>query len=130
MSKQRAKGTKYENRVRDHYLRPVWSTADRAPLRGTADLGDFDGTPLVVEAKKRNAWRIGEWIRTTAAKAARVKRDWVIVFAGDKRISGLDTDYAVSEAEHYFGLHRRIHELDDEIDELERQIRYLQDEAR
>ena len=58
MSKQRQKGTQYENHVRDTYLRHIWPTADRAPLRGTADEGDFDGTPYVVEAKKRNAWRV------------------------------------------------------------------------
>ena len=104
MSKQRAKGTQYENRVRDNYLRPIWPSADRAPLRGTADVGDFDGTPLVVEAKKRNAWRLGEWIRTTAAKAVLEGRPWIIVFAGDKRISGLEADYVVMETEFFFRL--------------------------
>ena len=102
MSKARQKGTQYENRVRDRYLRPIWSGADRAPLRGTADIGDFDGTPLVVEAKKRNAWRLGDWIRTTQRKALLEGRDWIIVFAGDKRLKDLDTDYVCTTAEHYF----------------------------
>lgn len=108
MSKQRQKGTQYENHVRDHYLRHIWPTADRAPLRGTADAGDFDGTPYVVEAKKRNRWALPEWIRTTRAKADRVDRPWAIVFAGDKRLKDLDRDFVVTEAAEFFQLHRII----------------------
>jgi len=102
VSKARQKGTAYENRVRDHYLRSVWPSADRAPLRGTSDVGDFDGTPLVVEAKKRNAWRLGDWIRTTTRKALLEGRPWIIVFAGDKRVAGLEEDYVCMEAEFFF----------------------------
>ena len=108
MSKARAKGTQYENRVRDRYLRPIWPSADRAPLRGTADVGDFDGTPLVVEAKKRDAWRLGEWIRTTQRKAVLEGRPWCIVFAGDKRLKDLQHDYVVCDAVEYFQLHQII----------------------
>ena len=102
MSKARQKGTQYENHVRDTYLRRIWPLADRAPLRGVLDAGDFDGTPLIVEAKKRNAWRIGDWIRTTQAKAARDDVPWVIVFAGDKRLADLQHDYVVLPAEQVF----------------------------
>ena len=104
VSKARQKGTAYENRVRDHYLRSVWPSADRAPLRGTSDVGDFDGTPLVVEAKKRNAWRLGDWIRTTTRKALLEGRPWIIVFAGDKRVAGLEEDYVCMEADFFFRL--------------------------
>ena len=104
MSKARTKGTQYENRVRDRYLRPIWPSADRAPLRGTADRGDFDGTPVIVEAKKRDAWRLPDWIRTTQRKAVLEGRPWCIVFAGDKRLKDLQDDYVVTTAEHYFGL--------------------------
>lgn len=103
MSKQRQKGTQYENHVRDHYLRPIWPTADRAPLRGTADAGDFDGTPYVVEAKKRNRWALPEWIRTTRAKAERVEKDWMIVFAADKR-TDMSEDLVVLPARVLFEL--------------------------
>lgn len=103
MSKQRQKGTQYENRIRDHYLRQIWPTADRAPLRGTADAGDFDGTPWVVEAKKRNRWDLPAWIRTTRAKADRVGKPWMIVFAGDKR-TDMNQDLVVLTAESFFEL--------------------------
>jgi len=121
MSKARAKGTQYENRVRDRYLRPIWPSADRAPLRGTADVGDFDGTPLVVEAKKRDAWRLGDWIRTTQRKAVLEGRPWCIVFAGDKRLKDLQEDYVATTAEHFFGLHA-------EIDILQRHVADMMEE--
>lgn len=104
MSKARAKGTQYEIYVRDRYLRPNWEGADRAPLRGTADVGDFDGTPYIVEAKKHDSWRLPSWIRTTSRKAVLEGRPWCIVFAGDKRMKGLDEDYVVCTAELFFEL--------------------------
>ena len=67
-----------------------------------------------MEAKKRNAWRLGEWIRTTSAKAVLEGRDWIIVFAGDKRISGLEADYVVCEAEHYFALQRDVARMEEQ----------------
>ena len=108
MSKARAKGTGFENHVRDTYLRPIWPMADRAPLRGVLDAGDFDGLPFILEAKKRNAWRIGDWIRTTAGKAARDDVPWVVIFAGDKRTAGLDDDYVIMPAAQFFEIMEEV----------------------
>jgi hypothetical protein len=86
MSWQRRKGTDYENHVRDEYLLDVFPYCKRAPLSGVADAGDFINTRhFIMEAKKRNAWRLPEWIRVVAGKAARDKRPWMLWFAGDKR---------------------------------------------
>ena len=100
MSKARRKGTDFENYLRDKYLRLVWPDADRAPLRGTNDRGDFDGTPFVIEAKKRNRWDLPNWIRTTRGKVpAGASRDgWMIWFAGDKRKGDLTDDYVLMPA--------------------------------
>ena len=86
MSRQRQKGTQYENHVRDEYLRKIWPHAQRAPLLGINDAGDFINTgSLMVEAKKRNAWRLPEWIRVIFKKSVKQQRPWILVFAGDKR---------------------------------------------
>ena len=110
MSKARSKGTQYENHLRDQYLTGVWPQADRAPLRGTQDRGDFDGTPLVIEAKKRNAWALPAWIRTTRAKAERVGRPWMILFAGDKR-TDMSEDLVVMPTRQLFNLLSNFHDV-------------------
>lgn len=101
MSKARRKGTDYENWLRDTYLRHIWPHAERAPLRGTNDAGDFDHVGgYVVEAKKRNKWDLPAWMRTTQAKVRDgMSRDsWMIWFAGDKRKGELRDDYVVMPA--------------------------------
>lgn len=99
MSKPRAIGTAYENDVLED-LRVIWPNAERAPLKGTLDAGDFTGIPLVVEAKKRNttkAWRIAEWIKVTRHKAGieGKGKPWVIFFAADRR--SFPGDYVVMD---------------------------------
>ena len=101
MSRQRRKGTDYENHLRDKYLRRIWPSADRAPLRGTADRGDFDNVGgFVVEAKKRNKWDLPAWMRSTQKKVPPTEHPdaWMIWFAGDKRKGELTGDYVVMPA--------------------------------
>lgn len=101
MSKARRKGTDYENHLRDKYLRIVWPSAERAPLRGTHDRGDFDHVGgFVIEAKKRNAWALPEWMRKTKAKVPPSQHpdSWMVWFAGDKRKGDLTDDYVVMPA--------------------------------
>ena len=102
MSKARRKGTDYENHLRDKYLRRIYPNAERAPLRGTNDRGDFDHVgEFVVEAKKRNKWDLPAWMRTTQKKvpAEWHPKSWMIWFAGDKRKGELTDDYVVMPAE-------------------------------
>jgi hypothetical protein len=122
VSKQRAKGTAYENHVLETYLRPIWPKAERAPLKGTDDYGDFINVGRwLVEAKKRKKLQ-GEiigWVNKVIGKtiwaaqkllpgesASRVRknaarRPWVIVMAGDKR-SQPDIDLVVLPASLFF----------------------------
>lgn len=101
MSKQRRKGTDYENHLRDRYLSLIWPDADRAPLRGTADRGDFDNVGgFVIEAKKRDRWDLPAWMRTTQKKVPHDKHpdSWMVWFAGNKRRGELRDDYVVMPA--------------------------------
>lgn len=88
-------GTRFENWLRDHVLRPIWPTAKRAAKQGTLDDADFIdcGTfmqPLMVEAKWRKTtkgWRIAQWVATLRVKQARNGQDWVLFVAEDMRVS-------------------------------------------
>ena len=101
MSKARRKGTGYENHLRDTYLQDIWPGADRAPLRGSNDHGDFDNVGgYVVEAKKRDRWALPDWIRVTQKKLRPGDRPdgWMIWFAGNKTRGVVRDDYVLMPA--------------------------------
>jgi hypothetical protein len=87
----RAKGTKWENEIRDTWLWRIWPTARRAGNLGINDYGDFanvDG--WLIEAKNRKNIQLTEWIRMVYTKIERQGREigkspWVIAFKGDRR---------------------------------------------
>lgn len=81
MSKARDKGTAGENYFLE-FLRVIWPTAERAPLKGVQDKGDFVGVPLLVEAKHTKTILIPEWVRKARTKA---EGRWVLVWKGDTR---------------------------------------------
>lgn len=102
MSKSRAKGTRFENDVVSRYLRQVWPYADRAPLRGVRDFGDFTNVNgWLIEAKHRKVWRIPEWVRTIRQKVKDQDptAPWALVLRQDGRNL---PDLVVLPAEQYF----------------------------
>lgn len=104
------KGTAFENHVLDTYLRRVWPKAERSPLKGGLDFGDYTGVGnYLVEAKKTKTWRIPEWVRTIRKKIGSQSptSPWVLVFAGDKRQEP-KVDLVVLPAEQYFEQLRRL----------------------
>lgn len=56
---------------------------ERAPLKGTADYGDFTGVPWLHEAKNTAKPLFLEWARKASSKAN--KRPWVVMWKGDLR---------------------------------------------
>lgn len=79
----RKKGSAWEVELLD-LLRPIWPDVERAPLKGTADFGDFvnvDG--LLIEAKKTDAPHFLEWARKARDKTG--GNGWRIVWSGDRR---------------------------------------------
>ena len=86
MSRQKAKGTLGENRVRD-YLRAVTGLdVRRNPPAGTRDVGDlsgvtFAGEPAVVEVKKCSAPQVARWMREARVEARHAQaRLWCVVW--------------------------------------------------
>ena len=131
MSKQRAKGTPYENYVRDMYLLPVFPNAKRAPQLGIHDAGDFINTRhFLFEAKKWDKWDIPFWIRKTAPKAEKRGRPWVIIFARDKRKGhpSLRDDFAVLPARYLFRLLAAVYGAESDEDGLYDPFEGLNDE--
>lgn len=114
MSKARQKGTSFENHVLEEYLRPIWPDADRSPLRGVKDAGDFlNINGWIIEAKNRKAWRLPEWIRQVYRQKQNVDplAPWAIVFKGDKR-TDLNEDYVVMPAAQWFRQMARLRYLE------------------
>ena len=83
MSKARAKGTLWETELLEH-LRAVWPHAERAPLKGTNDRGDYTSCDQwLLEAKSTSTPRFLDWARTCRKKA---KGDpWAVLWHGDRR---------------------------------------------
>lgn len=83
MSKARAKGSGWEVALLGP-LRFIWPRAERAPLKGINDYGDFlnvDG--LLLEAKKTDVPHFLQWAKTANAKTG--GSGWRIIWSGDQR---------------------------------------------
>lgn len=84
----KAKGTTYENSVLQD-LQSIWPGASRSSTNTQSN--DFHGCAFPIEAKKRAAWALKDWIRKVVAVAppshyAPGERFWAIYASeGDKR---------------------------------------------
>lgn len=115
MGKSTAKGTRYENHVREMWLSRVWPNAKRAAKEGIHDKGDFVGVNgWMVEAKWRKTtkgWRIASWMRTLKRKQQTYDPTApIVLFVGsDKRAhEGFPFDLVVIPAEQYIEQLRRL----------------------
>lgn len=82
MSTARAKGTGWEVELLPLMRELFGPQVERAPLKGSADMGDFTGTPMLVEAKKTDVPHFLKWAKICQRKKP---NDWAIVWAGDRR---------------------------------------------
>jgi hypothetical protein len=108
MSKARAKGTRWESRLLPH-LQAVFPYAERAPLRGSQDRGDFVHTGnFAVEAKNCKAIDLAGWIDEARAEARRAGPGvWpVVVFP--RRNMGAERAYVVMELETWLSVAHRL----------------------
>lgn len=82
MSKAKQKGTAFETALLPMLRKIFGRQVDRAPMRGGLDKGDFDGVPLLVEAKSHKSPRFVEWARVAEEKSP---GKWAIIWKGDLR---------------------------------------------
>ena len=74
MSKQRAKGTRWETAIRD-YLQAEGIEVHRQPAHGVNDKGDLHvGTDIVIEAKNQQRHSLSEWLDEATSEAANAGR--------------------------------------------------------
>ena len=74
MSKQRAKGTRWESKIRD-YLLDQGVEVHRQPAHGVNDKGDLHiGTDVIVEAKDQARHSLAEWLDEAVLEAANAGR--------------------------------------------------------
>ena len=124
MSKSRRIGTNAENHYLEVYIKPVFPNAQRAPLKGANDYGDYlnvDGYLIEAKKRKRLQGEIVGWVNTAISKTrwaahkrlvgqgayrpgsemvrAVAARDhpWTIFFSGDRR-NDPDIDLAIMPA--------------------------------
>ena len=82
MSKQRQKGSTWETELLPQLRAVFGPQVERAPLKGVNDMGDFTGTPVLIEAKKTDVPHFLQWAKTCAKKAG-VR--WAVIWSGDRR---------------------------------------------
>ena len=74
MSKQRAKGTRWETAIRD-YLHAEGIEVHRQPAHGVNDKGDLHvGEDIIIEAKNQARHSLGEWLDEATAEAVNAAR--------------------------------------------------------
>lgn len=81
MSKSRSKGTTGENFFLGRLRALFGDQVERAPLKGTLDMGDYTGVPWLHEAKNTAKPLFQLWARKCQDKAIH----WVILWKGDLR---------------------------------------------
>ena len=80
MSRQRAKGTRWETAIRD-YLADEGVEVHRQPAHGVNDKGDLHvGTDVVVEAKNQERHSLAEWLDEATAEAHNAGRPVGVVW--------------------------------------------------
>lgn len=82
MSKARAKGTGWEVALLPWLRMKFGPQVERAPLKGTLDMGDFNGTPYLVEAKKTDVPHFLQWAKVCQKKSP---DQWAVIWSGDQR---------------------------------------------
>jgi len=102
MSKARQKGTSWETALLEPLRRVFGPQVERAPLKGTADNGDFTGVPYQIEAKSTAKPLFLEWARKANAKSY----PWAIVWKGDLRKND-QGPYVLMPFEHFCDLQLR-----------------------
>ena len=84
VNRARAKGTTWENEVLKDLLTIFGPGVSRAAAGNQSN--DFHGPPFPIEAKKRAAWALKDWIRKVAKVTYIPDGPWAIYASdGDKR---------------------------------------------
>lgn len=85
MSKQRAKGTRWETELLTE-LANIFPHVERAPLKGANDQGDFlNVNDWLLEAKNHKTPKFLAWADTCRTKTDTNHKPWAVLWHGDRR---------------------------------------------
>ena len=84
MSKQRAKGTRFESAVAEYLRLATGQDVDRNPLYGSGDRGDLrglkiKGDPVTIECKNTKKLELSDYLNQVEAEAANNLSDYGVV---------------------------------------------------
>lgn len=81
MSRQRAKGTRWETAIVDYLRGTGWVHAERRALHGSADRGDIAGLAgVVIEAKDHREIRLAEFVDEAVAEGDNANADVAVAW--------------------------------------------------
>lgn len=82
MSKQKAKGTKWETAIVAYLQHHGFPHAERRSLNGANDKGDINASPgLVIEAKDQARHSFAEWVDEAVTEGENADADTAVVWA-------------------------------------------------
>ena len=96
MSKSRAKGTLYENIVRDYLKENGWPETER--LDFSSPLGDLSGS-IVIECKSTRALSISTWIEQARKASGRALKPFVVIHKRAQK--NVSQSYVTTELEQF-----------------------------
>jgi hypothetical protein len=107
VSASKAKGTRWENEVRDLYRRHGFVTAERLALGGTLDRGDITGVgPLTIEAKNHRSMSLAAWIDEAEREAINAGYRFAVVHHHRVGKAGAADGYATLRGDTFAALWR------------------------
>ncbi len=92
----RQKGTRWESELLERLRSLFGDQVERAPLKGTQDMGDFQNVPFLIEAKSTQRPLLQQWARTCEKKAGKA---WAIMWHGDRRVKSGTGPYVIMPLE-------------------------------
>jgi hypothetical protein len=100
MSRQKAKGTRWESRIVDYLRERGWPHAERRTLNGSKDQGDISGIiGVVIEAKDQARHSLAEWLDEANVERDNASADLGVVWAHRRGKSSPRDGYVVMDGD-------------------------------
>jgi hypothetical protein len=107
MSRQRAKGTRWESRIVAFLAAHGFPHVERRALNGATDKGDITGIPgVVIEAKDQNRHSWAEWLDEATQEAENANADVGVVWAHRRGYTDPGKGYVVLDGRTFVWLLR------------------------
>lgn len=107
MSRERAKGTRWESAIVDYLRERGWPHAERRSLNGAKDRGDIAGViGVVIEAKDHARHEIGAWLDEAKRERDNAHADLGVAWFHRRGKAGAKDGYVLMDGETFTWLLR------------------------